>query len=88
MSIPDDVAPWKYNKLLSNLGNAVGALTAEAAEAVDLVTAVRGEGEKVLRHAGIESFRSRPPRRRGRTDRLYAQYPDGIVDRATPPGSR
>ena len=55
VSIPDDVAPWKYNKLLSNLGNAVGALTAEAAEAVDLVTAVRGEGEKVLRHAGIES---------------------------------
>ena len=25
----DDVAPWKYNKLLSNLGNAVGALSAE-----------------------------------------------------------
>ena len=52
--IPDDVAPWKYNKLLSNLGNAVGALTAEATDASEVVAAVRGEGEKVLRHAGIE----------------------------------
>lgn len=33
VSLPDDVAPWKYNKLLSNLGNAVGALTREAADA-------------------------------------------------------
>lgn len=51
---PADVAPWKYNKLLSNLGNAVGALTAEAADAGEVVAAVRSEGEKVLRHAGIE----------------------------------
>ena len=52
--IPDDVAPWKYNKLLSNLANAVGALTAEAAEASEVVAAVRSEGENVLRQAGIE----------------------------------
>jgi len=52
--IPDDVAPWKYNKLLSNLGNAVGALSAEAAGVSELVAAVRSEGENVLRHAGIE----------------------------------
>ncbi|ORV02434.1 2-dehydropantoate 2-reductase [Mycobacterium bohemicum] len=52
VSLPKDVAPWKYNKLLSNLGNAVGALTAEAAG--DLVTAVRAEGQEVLRRAGIE----------------------------------
>ncbi len=51
VSLPDDVAPWKYNKLLSNLGNAVGALTLEAGE---VVIAVRNEGEKVLRHTGIE----------------------------------
>ncbi|WP_025737283.1 ketopantoate reductase family protein [Mycobacterium genavense] len=50
--MPDDVAPWKYNKLLSNVGNAVGALTGDAAGAV--VEAVRREGENVLRHAGIE----------------------------------
>jgi len=52
--LPDDLAPWKYNKLLSNLGNAVGALTAEAAGAREVVAAVRREGENVLRHAGIE----------------------------------
>jgi 2-dehydropantoate 2-reductase len=52
--VPDDVAPWKYNKLLSNLGNAVGALAAEVADAGEVVAAVRAEGEKVLRHAGIE----------------------------------
>jgi 2-dehydropantoate 2-reductase len=51
---PDDVAPWKYNKLLGNLGNAVGALTAEAADASEVVAALRREGENVLRHAGIE----------------------------------
>jgi 2-dehydropantoate 2-reductase len=51
---PDDVAPWKYNKLLSNLGNAVGALSAEPADANDVLIAVRREGENVLRHAGID----------------------------------
>jgi 2-dehydropantoate 2-reductase len=49
---PDDVAPWKYNKLLSNLGNAVGALSVDAAG--DVVAALRREGENVLRQAGIE----------------------------------
>ena len=52
--IPDDVAPWKYNKLLSNLGNAVGALTAEAADTSAVVAAVRGEGQNVLAQAEIE----------------------------------
>jgi 2-dehydropantoate 2-reductase len=52
--IPDDVAPWKYNKLLSNLGNAVGALSTDPADATDVVAAIRSEGENVLRHAGIE----------------------------------
>jgi 2-dehydropantoate 2-reductase len=51
---PNDVAPWKYNKLLSNLGNAVGALSAEAADTSEVEAAVRSEGENVLRHAGIE----------------------------------
>jgi 2-dehydropantoate 2-reductase len=51
---PDDVAPWKYNKLLSNLGNVVGALSAEPAETGDVVRAVHTEGENVLRLAGID----------------------------------
>jgi 2-dehydropantoate 2-reductase len=50
----DDVAPWKYNKLLSNLGNAAGALSADGADISQVVAAVRGEGERVIRHAGIE----------------------------------
>ena len=32
----------------------MGALTAEGTDAGEVVAAVRGEGEKVLRHAGIE----------------------------------
>jgi 2-dehydropantoate 2-reductase len=52
--VPDDVAPWKYNKLLSNLGNAIGALAAEGADTGEAVAAVRREGENVLRQAGIE----------------------------------
>ena len=54
VSIPDDVAPWKYNKLVSNLGNAVGALSSDPADVSELVAAIRSEGENVLRHAGIE----------------------------------
>jgi 2-dehydropantoate 2-reductase len=54
VSTPDDVVPWKYNKLLSNLGNAVGALCDEAADTREVVAALRREGESVLRHAGIE----------------------------------
>ncbi|WP_264049382.1 ketopantoate reductase family protein [Mycobacterium parmense] len=52
--VPDDVAPWKYNKLLSNLGNAVGALCAPGTDATGIVAALRSEGETVLRHAEIE----------------------------------
>ena len=51
---PEDVVPWKYNKLLSNLGNAVGALTAESVDASGVVAAVRTEGSNVLRYAGID----------------------------------
>ena len=54
MNAVDDVAPWKYNKLLSNLGNAVGALSAEGADFSALMAALRAEGEQVLRSAGIE----------------------------------
>jgi 2-dehydropantoate 2-reductase len=52
--VVDDVASWKYNKLLSNLGNAVGAMSADGADVSQVVAALRGEGEHVLRYAGIE----------------------------------
>src|SRR5262249_48995667 len=51
---PDGIAPWKHNKLLSNLGNAVGALAAEADDVGEVVSALRREGADVLRHAGID----------------------------------
>ena len=49
VNVVDDVAPWKYNKLLSNLGNAVGALAGEGADMSDVTAALRAEGEQVLR---------------------------------------
>jgi 2-dehydropantoate 2-reductase len=54
MRVVDDVAPWKYNKLLSNLANAAGALSADGADLTQVVAALRAEGEHVLRQAGIE----------------------------------
>src|ERR1700761_1088814 len=54
MNVVDDIGPWKYNKLISNLGNAVGALAVEGADLGGIVTALRDEAEHVLHHAGIE----------------------------------
>src|SRR6201993_4992977 len=45
VNVVDDVAPWKYNKLLSNLGNAVGALSAAGADTNQVVAALRSEAE-------------------------------------------
>jgi 2-dehydropantoate 2-reductase len=53
-NVVDDVAPWKYNKLLSNLANAAGALSADGADLRQVAAALRGEGEHVLQEAGIE----------------------------------
>lgn len=50
---PADVTPWKYNKLISNLANAVVALSGSES-AAEVTTAVRREGEEVLADAGIE----------------------------------
>jgi 2-dehydropantoate 2-reductase len=54
MNLVEDVAPWKYNKLLSNLANAAGALSADGSDLTPVAAALRAEGEYVLRHAGIE----------------------------------
>ncbi|MBB2989737.1 2-dehydropantoate 2-reductase [Mycolicibacterium iranicum] len=53
VKLPADVAPWKYNKLLSNLSNAVVALTGSAREGF-VETAVVDEGKAVLAQAGID----------------------------------
>lgn len=48
-----DVMPWKYNKLLQNLGNIVTALVGES-DGSRVAAAARDEGRRVLQHAGIE----------------------------------
>ena len=54
MNVVEDIGPWKYNKLISNLGNAVGALAVEGADLGAITTALRAEAEHVLHDAGIE----------------------------------
>lgn len=52
--LPEDVAPWKYNKLLLNLNNVIGALSQPGADVGWLRDAVIREGEDVLRRLRIE----------------------------------
>jgi len=51
----DDIARWKYAKLLRNLGNALDALSRNAAADGELATRIADEGEAVLRAAGVEA---------------------------------
>jgi 2-dehydropantoate 2-reductase len=51
--LPDDVAPWKYNKLLLNLSNVIRALSEPGADVDGLREAALREGEDVLRRLGI-----------------------------------
>ncbi|WP_239591391.1 ketopantoate reductase family protein [Mycolicibacterium tusciae] len=52
--LPEDVAPWKYNKLLLNLNNVIRALAQPGADVDWLRDAVIREGEDALRRLGIE----------------------------------
>lgn len=49
--LPEDVMPWKYRKLLGNLGNAVQALLGSSDAAI--VSAVRAEAEQIYAATGI-----------------------------------
>lgn len=49
-----DIARWKWGKLLSNLGNAVEAVCGPMDKPGTLVSRALGEGQAVLREAGIE----------------------------------
>lgn len=51
--LPEDVTPWKFNKLLLNLKNVIGALSEPGADVDWLRDAVIREGEGVLRSLGI-----------------------------------
>ena len=52
--LPEDVAPWKYNKLLLNLRNVIGALAQPGVDVSWLRDAAIREGEEVLRRLRIE----------------------------------
>lgn len=54
VELPADVMPWKYHKLLSNIGNAFQAVLGPAADGGDLIDAARAEARAVLAGAGIE----------------------------------
>lgn len=53
--LPDDVMPWKYRKLLGNLGNAVQALLGNGADGSGVTDAARAEAEALYELAGIET---------------------------------
>ena len=52
--LPDDVMPWKYRKLISNLGNAFQALLGDNPGAEELSEAARTEARDVLEAARIQ----------------------------------
>jgi 2-dehydropantoate 2-reductase len=49
----DDILPWKYGKLLANLGNALTASYGDSAAVPDLLHLAQEEGRACLRAAGI-----------------------------------
>lgn len=53
-SARENVMAWKYRKLISNLGNGVGASFVDNAAADELLRLARQEGEAVLGAAGID----------------------------------
>ncbi len=53
VALPADVMPWKYRKLLSNVGNAFQALLGQPKGMGRLVRAAEAEGRAVLDAAGI-----------------------------------
>jgi 2-dehydropantoate 2-reductase len=51
--LPDDVMPWKYRKLISNIGNVFQALVARNGDWRSLLAAAEAEARRVLDAAGI-----------------------------------
>lgn len=74
-----DMSRWKYRKLLTNLSNAVIALSGQTEGARPLFKLVLDEGESVLRAAGIDcASRDEDKERRGD---LLKLAPVGGIDR-------
>ncbi|HET6293964.1 MAG TPA: 2-dehydropantoate 2-reductase N-terminal domain-containing protein [Kribbella sp.] len=53
VSLPADVMPWKYRKLIDNVGNCFQALIGRNGDYRPLVAATRAEAREVLTRAGI-----------------------------------
>ena len=51
--LPEDVMPWKYRKLISNIGNVFQALVARSGDWRPLVADAEAEARRVLDAAGI-----------------------------------
>ncbi len=81
--LPPDVMPWKYRKLISNLGNVVQALVGPEPgnQWADLTNALEQEARHVLDLAEIEvtpDGQERAARRAGFTMRSVAGVPDDV----------
>jgi 2-dehydropantoate 2-reductase len=53
VTLPEDVMPWKYRKLISNIGNAFQALVGTNGDVGPVVSAAQDEARRVLDAAGI-----------------------------------
>ena len=73
----EDLARWKWAKLITNLGNAIEAVCGPPARAGRLGQMVRAEGDAVLDAAGIDHASEEEDRRR-RGDILHVQPVDGV----------
>ena len=79
VELPDDVMPWKYNKLLQNLGNIVTALVGDA-DGSDVVVAAQEEGRAVLDASGLAHVADE-------VERVRRESTFDVVDvPGTPPG--
>jgi 2-dehydropantoate 2-reductase len=74
----DDIARWKYAKLLLNLGNPVDALCPLDDDGIELVDRARAEGEAVLAAAGIDHVSEADDKAR-RGDVLRVMPIDGVT---------
>lgn len=71
---PTDVMPWKYRKLLGNLGNASQALLGVGSDGDEVTRSARAEATALYAVAGIET----------NTDDEEARYRDRLVVRDVP----
>ena len=79
--LPRDVMPWKYRKLISNLGNVLQALIGPDQDWRELSTRLEQEARRVLDTAGIEvtpDAQEQAAREAGFTMRTVAGVPDDV----------